>query len=121
MNKDGEVVTDSAGVTCRYTRADKIEVGDVIIHGWRATVTKRELRRAPTWSSENDAGEVQLSFDHGGFSPWISSGTLIPVEITERAYVPERLVLGGALYQRIEWPADERSALPWAHVDLAGR
>lgn len=76
----GTVITDSAGITCRYTRIADIEPGDVVIEGWRSTVVSRET----------DGTLYHLVFEGGHRSASLPPDTVLPVEVVAPSLVELR-------------------------------
>lgn len=71
MSDDLNIVTDSAGITCRYTPIEKLRPGDVVIIGWRTTVKRLECQ----------AGRCRIVYEGDWIDQWNPIGTMIPVEV----------------------------------------
>lgn len=70
-----EVVTDSAGVTVRYTPIEDLRPGDVVILGWRTTVGEVEC----------DGDRCRVRWEDGGWDQWNPVGSPMPRELSGEA------------------------------------
>lgn len=79
MAELNEVVTDSAGTTCRYTPVEDLKPGDVVIIGWRTTVKRVEV--------EGDHARVVWEWPPSptgeSVDQWNPFGSLMPVEVRD--------------------------------------
>ena len=72
MSDDPNIVTDSAGTTCRYTPIEELQPGDVVIIGWRTTVER----------VEREADRCRVVYEGDWIDQWEPVGTMMPVEVT---------------------------------------
>jgi hypothetical protein len=72
----GEVFTDSAGVTARYTPVSEIRPGDVLLVGWRSTIARvdHQNRCWRLWTEGNDKAPA---------TPWVSGDRIYPIEVVK--------------------------------------
>lgn len=69
----GEVFTDSAGVTARYTPMQEIEEGEVVVSGWRPYLVVERV--------EIQGGHARMHFRGGHVGGWDERDALVPVAL----------------------------------------
>lgn len=75
----GETVTDSTGLTARYTRMDAVKPGDVVVQGWRPFLVVESV--------EFDAAQTRarLRFVGGHCGGWNDVYREVPIQVVEEA------------------------------------
>lgn len=71
--KPGEIFTDSAGITVKYTPIEDVAAGSAIAEAWRPFLVVDHIEHSGTM--------CRMIFEGGHAGGWCPQGELVPVEI----------------------------------------